>query len=311
MGKRIITIIDMVQSSHLTLELGARAISYIMMVNHDVDVPVEQSTVCRTTSAPDLSVCSMPEATPLQPLIDETSQPENQEPPKEKKKKRRAKVAPLPQADNVVAEQPICPVSTSFGYKTRAEFRQAFERVKDQVYANMFKRITSVLYPSVCTRESCSLCVSWYISSAITPCHKKFGCEVQCEFGYNAHTTARGLRYLKRYHSQIHTHPIHAVDPPDGPEYETSLVASDYMAGVYEDLPPSLRVIIRTSQDTRMISRSLKASGTPVEPCSDSSESDMECKSEYIPFKTKRKASSRSSNSSSGVKPKIGRKVTS
>jgi hypothetical protein len=183
---------------------------------------------------------------------------------------------------NIAPEQPFgLPEKTTFGFKTRAEFRKNFAKVSPKMYPRYIKRIgDELLYPTICTNSQCTLCISWYIGSAVTPCHPTY-CDGKCAFNYAPHTTKYGLKMLKRYHSRIKQFPIHCnQSEPDGPQYENSLVQSGTMQLLFSTLSPRIQTLVKIAMDINTLNRT----STYIENVSDDGNDELGNDGSHLPL---------------------------
>lgn len=221
------------------------------------DEPVTKNPPSTTASEP------VPDSPPVEEGVKESAE---HTPTSRRTRKKPAKVP--------VEEYTPSAELTGYGLKTRDQFRAQFLRVKHRVYDKLLQKLGTAIYPSVCPRPYCTLCLSWYLYTAVTPCHKKYACTpTSCYYGYNSHTTVNGLRMLKKYHSRVHHFPIHVCEQPSGPEYENSLSETSEFVQYWHSQKPEIQKIIRAIGDMNAIAKDIRENTSFVE-CSSGSESD-------------------------------------
>lgn len=265
-------------------------------------LPVEQECV----STPQLQTEPPAEVVPEEvlenistaPPVEPTASTANSAKPR----RIRPKKTPTPEPDPAEQATTEPAVVTGYGLKTREQFRVAYMRVAHRVQASLVSKLGTVLYPEVCTRKQCTLCLSWFLFTAITPCHPKFHCKPRgCYSGYNAHTTPNGMKLLKKYHSRVHQFPIHICDPPTGPEYENSLSCTKAFEQYFHAVDEPTQKILSVIGDLNAIAAEARKNGV-YEPCSSGDETDDAIATPYTvrdPARKKRPASTGSGTTSS------------
>lgn len=271
------TVVD----NHLSLSTVKSLLQYLEKTQNYVDgklqqvrlLQVEQEDVSSPTLQPELPVSAEPEvpenisaAPPVEPAAPDTAVT------KPAKRNRPKKHTPVVEPTEVAEPEDVA--ITGYGLKTREQFSHAYQRVAHRVQAALVSKLGTVLYPTVCTRMQCTLCLSWYLYTAITPCHPRYHCKSGgCYTGYNAHTTPNGLKLLKKYHSRIHQFPVHVCEPPVGPEYENSLSETTAFSQYYHVADAGTKKILETIGDLNAIAAEVRKNGV-FEPCSSGEETD-------------------------------------
>lgn len=94
------------------------------------------------------------------------------------------------------------PSSASVVHKTRAQWSKLYHRNKHQIAMECTSLVDSrPLYPSVCSKTNCNLCLSWYVTTALSPCLK---CPRKCtSIGWYPHL--RDANIMKTAHANKHT----------------------------------------------------------------------------------------------------------
>lgn len=158
-------------------------------------------------------------------------------------------------------------IVSDFGLVNRSQFAARYQRIRKIVVKSCVNRVKQgIIYPKVCTRKHCTLCFSWYVMSAITPCHKKYGCTLQsCYRGYNSHSTPKALELLRRYHSRKDVFPIHIIkDILKSPESEGCLLDdqefNEMINTVGSLVERSNKVVMEVRSLTKDIDRDVKFS---------------------------------------------------
>jgi len=181
--------------------------------------------------------------------------------------------------DDPIESVKASPERTSYGYKSRAEFAKAFRKVRTRVYNHMLEllEIGRPLFPAICSKHECPLCISWFIQTAVTPCHPKH-CDGKCKHGYFPHTSPYGLKLLKKYHTRIHSFPIHVNESqPSGPEFENAICQSYEFVERYEQFPKRTQLILKLAANS---SDMVRLMGKPTENSGSTQSSETESESD-------------------------------
>jgi len=87
---------------------------------------------------------------------------------------------------------------TSIGSINPAKIERKFQKQKASIVKEVLT--TDIPYPKACKVSGCNLCLSWVLTSLLTPCSGKYSCSNCTPSNWFPHITNKGLELLKKDH---------------------------------------------------------------------------------------------------------------